>query len=624
MFKRIGVIICEAPATYQTELLKGIQNKAHNLGYDVLVFTTFVKNCFHQNYEFGEKNIFNLINFEKLDGIIVAGDTLQMRDLKEKLFPKLQNECKCPVVFVDYNNTLGFENITTSDSESFEEIIDHLIDIHGCKNILFFSGPYEVSSSQSRYEGYKHSLEKHDMEINPDFVSFEGDFWIESGKAIARDIVNGKRPRPDAIAFCGDNMAAAAQKEFQALGWKIPEDILITGFDATDVCLRCIPPITSYSSPVHATGVNAVIALDSKINNTEKKPFISSRGRLELGGSCGCQEDFKYTKRIYYRSETNQNYEDFLYSSMMEDLAEAEDFSHLLAKINFFLYLIPDWQEFHLCLCDNWLNFGMHSDEAEYLTEGYSDKMVQFIKSKVNSGRVVQETFDKSLMLPAIYEERDYPTTYYFLPLHMNKRCLGYTVLSFGSKVKVFDINYMNWTKHVCNALEYFRIQAKVSNLALIDMLTGALTRGGIKRNISMLLNHIHDKDARFLVMVADLDNLKTINDTLGHQSGDTAIHSLARVLLTLTDDFELCARTGGDEFVLLGCDTYPDDIVQKKTEQALAKIDAMNRSGNLNFTLSASIGGVLKAIDSAQDIDDLYHEADRLMYEMKKKHHEK
>ena len=85
MNKRIGVIICEAPATYQSELLKGIQSKAYNLGYDVLVFTTFAKNCFHQSFEYGESNIFRLINFEKLDGVIVAGDTLQMRGLKEEL-----------------------------------------------------------------------------------------------------------------------------------------------------------------------------------------------------------------------------------------------------------------------------------------------------------------------------------------------------------------------------------------------------------------------------------------------------------------------------------------------------------------------------------------------------------
>ena len=200
MFKRIGVIICEATGVYQTELLKGINSKAHSLGYDVLVFATFVKLCFHENYEYGEKNIFKLINFDQLDGLIIAGDTLQVRGLKEELFPRLQKECTCPVVFIDYENDMGYENITTNDTVSFEEIIDHLIDVHGCRNILFYSGSYDVSSTRTRYAGYKNSLQKHNMEINPDFVSFDGNFWTEGGEQIAQEIIDGKRPRPDAIA----------------------------------------------------------------------------------------------------------------------------------------------------------------------------------------------------------------------------------------------------------------------------------------------------------------------------------------------------------------------------------------------------------------------------------------
>lgn len=622
MFQKIGVIICEAANSYQTELLKGIISKAYSLKYDVLVFATFVKKSFHENYEYGEQNIFNLINFEKLDGVIIAGDTLQVRGLKERLFPRLKTECSCPVVFVDYDNDLGFENITTNDSAAFEEIVDHLIDVHGCRNILFYSGPYEVSSTKTRLEGYQNSLKKHNLEINPDFISFDGDFWIDSGKKVAREIIEGKRPRPDAITFCGDHMAIAAQQEFQAAGWNIPEDIRITGYDATDGALRCIPPITSYTPPVSAAGINAVIALDAKIRGEETASLIHSGGRLEIGGSCGCIEDYRYTKRIYYRNETSQNYEDFLYSSMMEDLAESDTFLSLLNKITFFLYLIPDWREFHLCLCDNWLNAGIYNEEDSFITDGYTDKMVQYIKSRWDGGRVLQETFDTKLMLPALYEERPEPTAFYFIPLHLNKKCFGYSVLSYGSKVKVFDINYMNWTKHVCNALEYFRMQSKVSSIALVDVLTGCLTRVGIKRNISMLLNHIHDENYRFFVMVADLDHLKTINDTLGHQSGDLAIHELAKILLSVTDDFEICARTGGDEFVILGCDDYDDTYIENIINRITDKIEAVNSSGKLDFRLSASMGGVLRSISESHDIDDLYHIADKKMYDMKKEHH--
>lgn len=624
MFKRIGVIICEAYKTYQSELLKGINAKAHSLGYDVLVFTTFTKKCFYESYEYGEKNIFNLINFDQLDGVIVAGDTLLMRGLQESLYPRLQKECKCPVVFVDCNNDMGFDNITTNDSSDMEEIVDHLIDVHGCRKILFYSGPYEVSSTQTRYEGYKASFAKHNMEIDPDFVSFDGNFWIESGEEIATQIIEGKRPRPEAIAFCGDNMAAAAQKTFQAAGWNIPKDIIIVGHDADDVSLSCIPPITSYTPPVSTTGSNAVIALDAKINGTTPTRWAHSRGRLEMGGSCGCCEDFRYTKRIYYRSETSLTYDQFLDSSMMEDLAEADTFLRLLTQINYFLYLIPDWQEFHLCLCNNWLNYDAFSENDTYLTDGYTDKMIHYIKSKSGRARIVQEVFESKVMLPTLPEERPEPITYYFLPIHMNKKCFGYSVLSYGNTNKVFDINYKNWTKHVCNALEYFRIQSKVSGFALVDVLTGSYTRAGIVQNINMLLNHIHDQNYRFLVMMMDLDNLKYINDTFGHQAGDQAIHEIAKALRSVSSDVEICARIGGDEFVLLGCDYYTDDKIETTINALFDTLEKINNSGKYQFNLSASIGGAMGKISQAKDIEVLYNEADSSMYAMKSIHHKK
>lgn len=622
MLKRIGVIICEAAGTYQTKVLKGINDRAHSLGYDVLVFSTFVKLCYHENYEYGEKNIFNLIHFKQLDGLIVAGDTLQIRNLKETLFPRLQNECKCPIVFIDYDNDMGYENITTNDTVAFEEIVDHLIDVHHCRNILFYSGSYEVSSTRTRYAGYQKALQKHNIEINPDFVSFDGNFWVESGEAVAKEIIEGKRKRPDAIAFCGDYMAIAAQKTFQEAGWRIPEDIIITGFDAEDDCLRCIPPITSYTPAISAAGENAVLALDAKINGVATYNHLTTKGQLEIGGSCGCDEDFSYTKRIYYRNETTTSYEQFLQSSMMEDMAEADSFVSLLYKIDFFLYLIPNWQEFHLCLCDKWLDFNIAEGETSYLTDGYTPRMVQYIKSKAGNNRIVQTPFDTTLMLPELYEARPEPVTYYFIPLHMNRKCFGYSVLSYGNSNKVFDINYMNWTKHICNALEYFRIRSKVSSIADFDVLTGAYTRAGIQKNIGLLLSRIADKDHRFMVLSADLNGLKYINDTFGHSAGDRAISEFSNILLSVTDSSEICARIGGDEFIIMGCSNYPDNRIEELTELINQKIAQINASGNLEFKLSSSIGGVLEQISKAADIAELYQEADVQMYRMKKKYH--
>ena len=180
----------------------------------------------------------------------------------------------------------------------------------------------------------------------------------------------------------------------------------------------------------------------------------------------------------------------------------------------------------------------------------------------------------------------------------------------------------MNWTKHICNALEYFRIRSKVSSIADFDVLTGAYTRAGIPKNIGLLLSRAADKDHRFLVLSADLNGLKYINDTFGHSAGDTAIREFGKILLSVTDNTEICARIGGDEFVILGCSNYPDCRIEELTELINQKIAQVNASGILDFKLSSSMGGVLEQISKASDIADLYQEADVQMYRMKKKFH--
>lgn len=622
MYKRIGVIICQATGKYQQELLKGINSQAHSLGYDVCVFATFVKQYFYENYEFGQRNIFNLINFDKFDGIIVAGDTLKMRGLEEMLFPRLKNECSCPVVFVDLENDLGFDNIATDDSVAFEEITDHLINTHGCRNILFYSGSYNVTSTKMRFEGYKKSLQKHNLPLDPDFYSFDGDFWYDGGEQLAKDIIEGRRSKPDAIAFSGDYMAIGAHRAFTEAGWNIPRDIIITGFDAETDGLKCSPPLTSYTPDIAATGINAVLALNAKINQSTPAYFITHRGSFGIGGSCGCCEDFHYTKKIFYHDETSKSYEEFLSSNMSESLTEAASLMELMEKIDFFLFLLPEWYDFHLCLCDDWLHDSIEEDEDDVI-EDYTDTMVQFIKSKANVSRLVQDSFDKKLMLPDLYEEHPFPTTYYFLPLHMNKRCLGYTALSYGNKIKTFDINYHNWMKQICSALEYFRIRSKVTKLATTDVLSGVYTRAGIRHNFSPLASHMENEECQFFLLVADLDNLKTINDTIGHQTGDIAIREIAKILLSVTGDNEICARTGGDEFIIMGCDYYSPDKISSLIEQILERISQVNQKNTLPFELSASLGGVLRHISSVDEIEKLYQDADAQMYIMKNAHHE-
>jgi diguanylate cyclase (GGDEF)-like protein len=130
-------------------------------------------------------------------------------------------------------------------------------------------------------------------------------------------------------------------------------------------------------------------------------------------------------------------------------------------------------------------------------------------------------------------------------------------------------------------------------------------------------MRHALRNSERMVLFFADLDDLKTINDTFGHVSGDRALADTAQIFRETFRDSDIIARMGGDEFaVILG--NAPDSgiaTVRDRLEKRLVEYNA-RREGT--FRLSVSVG--LAIFDPARPVtvDELIRQADAKMYEQK------
>jgi diguanylate cyclase (GGDEF)-like protein len=130
-------------------------------------------------------------------------------------------------------------------------------------------------------------------------------------------------------------------------------------------------------------------------------------------------------------------------------------------------------------------------------------------------------------------------------------------------------------------------------------------------------MKHARRHNERMVLFFADLDDLKVINDTFGHVSGDRALADTAQIFRETFRDSDIIARMGGDEFaVILG--NAPDSgiaTVRDRLDKHLAEYNA-RRDGT--FRLSVSVG--LSIFDPARPVtvDELIREADARMYEQK------
>ncbi len=120
-------------------------------------------------------------------------------------------------------------------------------------------------------------------------------------------------------------------------------------------------------------------------------------------------------------------------------------------------------------------------------------------------------------------------------------------------------------------------------------------------------------------VFFADLDDLKVINDTYGHQEGDLVIRQAAEILMKTFRNIDVVSRLGGDEFAILTIDTGPEfiAILRERLESCVA---SYNTESGKPYKLSMSIGAVPFNRDSSVSLEELLDNADDVLYSEKKK----
>lgn len=622
--KRIAVIMCDADYPFQQRILNGLIQQAYALDYDVAIFTTFMNFDEETDFQYGEYRIFSLLNFDMFDAVVYAPCSINKRSQRVKLEERLRTECKAPIVALETDGS-EYASVNVDDTMAFSRVVDHLIEHHHLTEILCLTGFQGNLQAESRLQGYRNSMERHGIPVREDLIIY-GDFWQAAALDLAQKLADGEIKMPQAVVCVSDFVALTLCNRLIELGIRVPEDIIIVGYDATRDAAENVPSITSYVRPLADMGRHAILKLHEMITGEICEVAEQDLGYLVPAESCGCEEDFeqKFTKR---QSEVNNilNYHNlFKACHMAESLNSATTLNQCLGKIVNFLYLINDIKDFHLCLCDQWDDFSRNDTNGEEY-KNYTDTMRLRITCTDNDAELLDEPFPKTNLLPVYHEERATPRALYFTPLHFNERCLGYCALGYGALPRSFDDLYHSWVGNINNALEFVRIRNIFNSMnqrlymaSIRDTLTGIFNRKGFRRYSGEYFQKAVTTGKKLLVIAADLDCLKPINDNFGHLEGDNAISVVANALNTCFENDEICARTGGDEFLVIGCSDYTEDKIEQYLNHINQFLIRYNDSSDKPYKVEASLGYVCRTVTEENQLQELLDEADARMYENK------
>ena len=171
----------------------------------------------------------------------------------------------------------------------------------------------------------------------------------------------------------------------------------------------------------------------------------------------------------------------------------------------------------------------------------------------------------------------------------------------------------------VRGAIRQSLLDKELCSLVLTDDLTGLQNRRGFLALASQQLKQAQRNGQRFLLFSCDLNNLKAINDSFGHQEGDSAIARTAEALKRTFRNSDILGRLGGDEFCVLAFEasSQHEQAILERLNESLRKAN----EGRTRYSLSLSVG--LARFDSRKPVslEDLMAQADRAMYEQKRRH---
>lgn len=622
--KRIGVLTAQADEYTQSRFLSGLFERATQLDCDVCVFSMYLKCQDTSSREIGDSNIYNLVEFQDYDAMIVFTDRIRTPGISEGLVWRLKREFDGPVLIMD-DLVDGYESLNINHRENICELTDHLIEAHGCKDVILLDGWEDNVNSELKKKGFRESLEKHGLEFREENVYY-GNNWYDSGKDLADTILDVRRTVPDAVVCASDYMALGLAAELEKRGINVPGDVAVVGYDTSDINDDRNLPLTSVDIPARQDGVYTADWVVARLSGKEPEKYIC-RSRIHWGRSCGClqcRDSGENDREAQRKSQTwmwdvssqrtgyDSNY-NHLYNHLMEDLLSQTEYREFFNTV--FQYMRADESSsLSICMNEYW-NAPEVMMGANALRVGYTKNVYRVIRcgqSDKDNAIDFDDCFDVSRLLPELDEDRDEPEAYIFTPLYFNDRCFGYAAMSSGKDHRSYSSMYSSLLKQIMQGMEAFYRQANLQKLInrlnasqIRDDLTGLYNYNGFILRCRNMCEEAFMNGRRIMLLAIDMKGLGHINTSLGRKMGDDAIQILADIIMSSISKTDVCMRMCNDEFVIASSVTDSDgDRARDIIDRIESKTKKFNETNKEEFTIDICYAVDEETITGAEDLD--------------------
>ena len=634
MKHRIAIFSNGYNGSITLKAIEGIKKYAAIKDFDTHFYIGFSASNEKPTFNVGQFNIYQLARLEEYDGLIVFSGLLNNTSLAENACWEAKKK-GIPVVSIGMK-VEGVPDVGINNEDGMRDLVEHLLTEHGVKKVVYIGGSADHVDTIERYNVVCEVMQKHGLKLEDKDVYY-GNWVNENAIAIADELAKAPEGLPDAIICANDIMALAVCCELRDLGYDLPNDVIVTGFDNIGEGRVAYPALTTVDQDYVTVGYDACKILYDMLDGKQddgNANLVASK--LVLGESCRCNceanSSYDLLRRDYCRNiHAKSKQADFFNRFMRSErtvILESSDYEDMKKNLRAFYAGNHEYigNNYYIMLNKDYYDDVAAPDE-EVLKNCYDTDFDTAVA--LNNGVISEDGIDKSLKIPGFIKKEGEQHIYFFYPLHNEQYNYGYVVFGDGTYIidEAFRIyEYLEKLEHSFMELRInMRLEMVNKELRFLydkDPMTGLYNRFCFVSHAIPIVEESKENGRQAMIMFADINHMKKINDRYGHAFGDKAINTVADAIKKcIGDDNAIGIRYGGDEFLIIAANASKE-YADKIEHDLMAYIDRENSLGVNPFKFSISIGYVLTDPSSDKNVNDYVEGADAMMYEIKNEYH--
>ena len=280
---RIGYICDFFFDDYQINLWNGIKETAQKLGMNAMCLPI---GCFRHPLEKETKRdrLLDLINPSLFDAFIIAEGLIFTYSQYTEHSNRFKDILSIPVIGIG-DSIPDIPHIKIDNTTAVKELCEHLIHEHQCKNIIFLGANEHDSDTCERVGSFTETMKKNSIS---NYTVLSCLPTPQSGEFALKEFVKMKKEKINAVVCVNDNMANTTILCLKSNGYKVPDDIIVSGFDDISFAPLMQPALTTIFQPVYQQGHRAILAIEKLYSGKLVSKLEIIHCELIIRESCGC------------------------------------------------------------------------------------------------------------------------------------------------------------------------------------------------------------------------------------------------------------------------------------------------------------------------------------------------